>query len=311
MRKFRSILGILIVWIICGCTSNLSDNTNEVPDKNLFFISTYFNEAYDSINKFIVFEDTGIVKTAGLEFYHFYDIRSARRGPGLDGFFNYPKSKFGVFVRNQKNGNCYIYSRNSPGNVDPSTHFFSQLTTNYELGFHPKKYFNHINSDDTFALYRLQQTGVSMKLSAILNDLPKNVRATLSRIVLDSIFRSFFYRNYASDNVENPVKLINDSINSWSGFCLLFDPNGPNFTESNKLCSKFNNYMRRNALNPNLFVYNTSSKLCNGLGITIAINEDMTIPATVKGDSLFVFYDDEPKLYNLSIYCTYDIRHFE
>jgi hypothetical protein len=280
-----------------GCTNNTQINSR---NDDIVFMAEYYGEPYDSLTKYIVFMDTTTIYTTGLVFSHFYDKRNVRRNE--NDWHDFPLCKIGVFTKNIKTNNKYVYSKNIHGDYNSNGVYISSYT-DPERRFKSKEYFKTKFSCDSFSIYSLQQLGVSMKLSAILNDLPKKIKSITDRVVLDSIFKAFFFPSFVRNDDLGVILLSpTDTQYYFTEYDLLINPENIKNDRNNQFYFSHCSHILRNILKENYFVYETTSELSNGIGTIITINEHMVYDSISKSNKFFKEYDDEPMLYDVKIY---------
>ncbi len=304
MTITRFVVYVLLLGMITGCEYGQKKPKNH----DIEFMAEYYGEPYDSLAKFIVFQDTTIIYNAGLTISHFYDHRNTRRNAKDSLYFGL--SKLGIFVKNTATGQQYVYSKNLPGffmrGHTSQDSFYSPIANRAEGTFVQDEYFNTHFRDDTFVIYRLQQTGISMKLSGILNDLPKKTKLNLSRTLLDSVFQAFFFYPYQKSD-SNLTILFKGSDTSYFNFRLAFLDNIDDHTTAQQLslakayAKELSNTLSQN----NLFVYAMGSRFVNGDAVIVIINENMTRKEIGGPNKFYMEYDDEPMLYDINVYSVY------
>ena len=179
-----------------------------------------------------------------------------------------------------------------------------------ERNFKLELFFYHQNPQDTLAIYYAQQSGVSMKLSAMLNDLPAKIRRKMDETTLDSIFRNFFFPSSQINAYKIRLLSTSDSIYINEEMCLskYNDATFHTNTRNNLLCNNFKNYVWRNCGRNNFFIYDAPSLLTNGDNLVITINEDLISDSSLSENKFYEQYDNEPILYNIRIYSLFRLE---
>jgi hypothetical protein len=296
------LLIICIIMLFEGCT-----NSTEVNSRNddIVFMAEYYGEPYDSLTRYIVFMDTTPIYTTGLVFSHFYDKRNVRRNE--NDLHDFPLCKIGVFVKNIKTNNMYVYSKNIHGDYNSNGVYISSYT-DPERRFKSKEYFKSKFSCDSFSIYCLQQLGVSMKLSAILNDIPKKIKPNVDRVVLDSVFKAFFFSSSVRNDDLGVILLSpTDTQYYFTEYDQLINPENIKNDRNNQFYFSHCSHILRNILKENFFVYKRTSELSNGIGTIITINEQMIHDSISNSNIFFKEYDDELMLYEVRVYSRFDL----
>ena len=293
----RVVFFVCVISYFTSCVDSHID-INKQKNVDIQYMSAYYNEPYDSILENISFQDTINVTSIGLRFTHFFDKRNIRRDS--NDVHSFDKCKVGVYIKNLNTGNKYIYSKRLFGDYNQVDRKYQSIHNDDFRNFSVQDYFDTALIKDSFFVYYIQQSGVSMKVSSILNDLPKNIKSKLVRHVLDSVFIAFFYEKSVHSSVYSTVK---DSFPDWATFAFLRYTHDYDslFDYSNKILYSFYNHLRRNLACENIFTYRYPSDFINGFEPIIFLNEGF-INDTSFSNPFYVKYDDETTLYRLRIY---------
>jgi hypothetical protein len=300
----------------------LNGNAQHLNDKYLKYLSVYCDIPFDSAMHHIFVSDSFKIHKSALKIYHFYDSRDTYL------IYNHDSTETrrlikrnGFLVANEITGNTYVYfKKDNIEMVKDSAILSKKAYYGIPIFYYPppNEFYTRQALKDSFALFSLNNEGLSMKLSSILNDLPQSIKMTMNRVDLDSIFRCILFfadpentdriggQLWDSNSVDLNTFICTDKRMLYKNIVLEKIP----FSVRNQ-AYKFYDFLERNSYKTNCFLYSGGSNFINIFGdfCLISVNEgikEKSINMAYHGKNAYQYYDSEPNLFNIKIYCFYN-----
>ncbi len=151
-----------------------------------------------------------------------------------------------------------------------------------------------------------KNTGISIKLSSILCDLPLDTRKTLTKPDLDSIFRYFLFRP-SQGNIQllSKGEILNNKYTKYylPSFLILDHKNDSSLGKNKSKIYNLINYINDNCDKNNYYAYFAPSVMANyDPYVLISINEGMV---SENINEFYMSFNNEPILYNIKVYSAF------
>ena len=280
-------------------------------------IAIYYDEPYDSVNEFYRFDDSNEIKTTHLKFYHFYDLRDTTN----------EKEHWveGIIAINDLTGNHFIFSSKLKGESVYRADALSKHPIRRQNSMENKVYFTDSSiprySDTFFSRQRNvefgllsdKNTGLALKLSAILNDLPINIKAKMTRAIMDSMIKAYFFKEINtligsgihkevySLNIADTNRIKERYEVTENSLANLLRHKDFSMYKKQAIVKKFASTITFWAGRQSVFIYPASSTLTlKSYWVIVTLNE--YLPDSLSSENFYSIFCKEPIMYDVRVY---------